>query len=226
MRNHRVGLMPPPLSETSKLQAGGRVRDGWPPAFILGKRLFDLGFSALVLLPCFALVAACLIVLNPVFNPGPLLYRPDRMGLGCAAFRLYKFRTMAPAATEVSRGPDDPLETERVTRLGAFLRRARFDELPQIFNVFRGEMSLIGPRPDDLTHARFFLLDVPRYRERHAIRPGITGLAQVELGYMHGRHGACRKTALDLHYIRHAGPGLDAWIFWRTLRTVADLKGQ
>jgi lipopolysaccharide/colanic/teichoic acid biosynthesis glycosyltransferase len=81
---------------------------------------------------------------------------------------------------------------------------------PRSLNVFRGEMSLIGPRPDDLPHAHAFLADIPGYRQRYAGRPGISGLAQVELGYVHGRAGACRKTALDLHYIRHAGLRLDA----------------
>jgi len=198
----------------------------WPMPFGLAKRVFDLGFSALVLVPPLLLVGACLLVLNPVLNPGPLLYRPRRMGRGCTPFRIYKFRTMAPAPPGAWRGPEDPVETERMTRLGACLRRARFDELPQIINVFRGEMSLIGPRPDDLPHARCFLLDIPGYRLRHAVRPGISGLAQVELGYVQGRDGTCRKTELDLEYIRRAGPGLDALIFWRTLRIIVDLKGE
>jgi lipopolysaccharide/colanic/teichoic acid biosynthesis glycosyltransferase len=208
-----------PLIAPSSAPAAGR----WPVAYALTKRLFDVGFSALVLTPCLLVVAACLLVLNPVLNPGPLFYRPLRMGRGCDPFRLYKFRTMAPGPP---RGPDEPVENDRATRLGAFLRRARFDELPQILNVFRGEMSLIGPRPDDLPHARAFVSDIPGYRQRHAVRPGISGLAQVELGYQHGRDGACRKAALDLHYIRHASVALDTRIFWRTLRTVCDLRGQ
>jgi lipopolysaccharide/colanic/teichoic acid biosynthesis glycosyltransferase len=169
-----------PLIAPSSAPAAGR----WPVAYALTKRLFDVGFSALVLTPCLLVVAACLLVLNPVLNPGPLFYRPLRMGQDCRPFRLYKFRTMLSAGPDASRGPNDPLETERMTRLGAFLRRARFDELPQIINVFHGEMSLIGPRPDDLPHARFFLKDIPRYRQRLIVRPGITGLAQVELGYL------------------------------------------
>jgi lipopolysaccharide/colanic/teichoic acid biosynthesis glycosyltransferase len=195
-------------------------------AYALSKRAFDVTFSAVVLVPCFLLVAACLLALNPILNPGPMFYRPERMGRDCRPFRLCKFRTMTPAANAAGRGPDDPLETERMTRLGGFLRRVRFDELPQIVNVFRGEMSLIGPRPDDLPHAMSFMNRIPGYRRRYAVRPGISGLAQVELGYVHGRAGARRKTALDLHYIRQAGPGLDAWIFWRTLCIVADRKGQ
>lgn len=195
-----------------------RRADLYPAA----KRVFDVAGS-LALLPVAGLVALGLVALNPWLNPGPLLFRQRRLGAGGRAFAMLKFRSM----TGPGAGPRfADADAARITRLGRLLRRLRLDELPQAVNVLRGEMSLIGPRPDDLTHARFFLLDVPRYRERHAIRPGITGLAQVELGYMHGRHGACRKTALDLHYIRHARPGLDAWIFWRTLRTVADLKGQ
>jgi lipopolysaccharide/colanic/teichoic acid biosynthesis glycosyltransferase len=87
-------------------------------------------------------------------------------------------------------------------------------------------MSLIGPRPDDLPHAHAFLADIPGYRHRYAVRPGISGLAQVELGYVHGRDGASRKDGARPALHPPRGPGLDAWIFWRTLSTVADLKGQ
>jgi lipopolysaccharide/colanic/teichoic acid biosynthesis glycosyltransferase len=212
------------LSDMSRPPTRRLGERGWPWPYLAAKRLFDLGFSAVVLLPSLVLVAACLLLLNPLFNPGPLFYRPRRMGRFCRPFRLYKFRTMEPA--DASRGPDDPVEVERVTPLGAILRRARFDELPQIINVFRGEMSLIGPRPDDLPHARVFLRHIAGYRQRYAVRPGISGLAQVELGYVHGREGAGRKTAIDLHYIRHAGLALDVWIVWRTLRIVVDLKGR
>ncbi len=212
------------MLDTSLAPTGGRPVTVWPVPYLVAKRLFDLLFSSVVLMPLLLFVASALLLLNPFLNPGPLLYRPERMGRGCVPFRLFKFRTMR--RSESVRAPDDPVELDRVTPLGAVLRRSRFDELPQIFNVFRGEMSLIGPRPDDLSHARAFLRTIPGYRQRYAIRPGISGLAQVELGYVHGRNGAIRKTSIDLDYISRACPTLDARIFWRTLRAVMDMKGQ
>jgi lipopolysaccharide/colanic/teichoic acid biosynthesis glycosyltransferase len=190
------------------------------------KRGFDIAFSVLVLLPAMAAVAVGLLFLNPALNPGPLFYRPLRMGRDCRAFRAWKFRTMRTAPDGLRRGPEDPVEAERITALGQVLRRSRLDELPQVLNVLGGEMSLIGPRPDDLHHARAFLATVPGYRQRHSIRPGISGLAQIEHGYVHGQAATRLKTEADLRYIRRAGPGLDLWIFWRTVRTVIDMKGQ
>ncbi len=198
----------------------------WPWPYAAAKRLFDIGFSAVILVPCLIALTTCLVILNPILNPGPLLYRPKRMGRHCEPFRLYKFRTMVPACGGKRRGPDEPLEVDRVTPLGHFLRRTRFDELPQILNVFRGEMSLIGPRPEDFPHARSFMSDIPGYRHRHWVRPGITGLAQVELGYVYGRRGATQKTRVDLTYIRQASVALDLRIFCRTLRIVCQRSGQ
>lgn len=209
-------------SGAAAARAGTRQSTLYP----IAKRIFDVVFSAVFLLPSIVFVAACLLTLNPIFNPGPLLYRAKRMGRDCRPIRVFKFRTMHPARNGETRGPDDPLEVERITALGAFVRRSRIDELPQILNVFRGEMSLIGPRPDDWHHACAFLADVPGYRHRHGVRPGISGLAQIELGYVHGREGAAAKTALDLQYIRSADLRLDAWILWQTIRTVIDLKGR
>jgi lipopolysaccharide/colanic/teichoic acid biosynthesis glycosyltransferase len=146
------------------------------------------------------------------------------MGRGCRPFRAWKFRTMAPAP-EIRRGAFDALEEHRITPLGRWLRRSRLDELPQVWNVLRGEMSLIGPRPDYLQHALVYLDQVPGYRERHAVRPGISGLAQTELGYVDGIEGVRAKVALDLHYVRHASPALDLWIAWRTLRVVIGRQG-
>jgi lipopolysaccharide/colanic/teichoic acid biosynthesis glycosyltransferase len=204
------------------MRSGLRRHGGLYPAV---KRGTDILFVALVLLPATASVALILLFLNPVLNPGPLLYRPVRMGRHCRPFRAYKFRTMHGPDGAERRGPDDPIETDRITTLGRILRRARLDELPQVVNVLRGEMSLIGPRPDDIDHARVFVATIPGYRQRHAVRPGISGLAQVELGYVHGHDGTRRKTEVDLRYIREAGPGLDLQIFWRTIRTVIDMKG-
>ena len=127
--------------------------------------------------------------------------------------------------SEMTRGADDPLEVNRITPLGGFLRRTRLDEIPQIINVLRGEMSLIGPRPDCYEHAETYLATIPGYRERHAALPGISGLAQTELGYVQGIEATRIKVVADLDYINRQSIRLDMWIFWRTLQIVAGRAG-
>ncbi len=193
---------------------------GLPP---LSKRLFDR-CVALVLLVVLVPVGAVLVVLNPFLNDGPLIFRQDRMGYHCRRFPAFKFRTMRQATGRL-RGAFDALEADRITVLGRFLRKSRLDELPQIINVLRGEMSLIGPRPDSYDHACVYLRDIAGYAERHSVRPGISGLAQTEVGYVDGIDGIRRKVAADLHYIAHASFRLDLWIAWRTIGVVLARKG-
>lgn len=188
------------------------------------KRGFDLGFSTIVLAPAVLVVACVLLVLNPFLNPGPLIYAQKRMGRGCKPFRAYKFRTMDVRPRGI-RGPDDPIEVDRIRPLGNWLRKSRFDELPQILNVYRGEMSLIGPRPDYFRHASRYLRTIPGYRERHAVLPGISGLSQVRHGYAAGQFATRLKTRTDLEYIRHGCFRLDMWIVWRTMVTVFRMRG-
>lgn len=187
------------------------------------KRLFDVIVSV-ALLPLICVTALVLCVLNPTLNSGPLLFRQQRMGRHCRPFVAYKFRTMIPCPLS-HRDVNDPVEHHRITKLGRFLRRARLDEVPQIINVLKGDMSLIGPRPDYLPHAEIFLRDVPGYRERHEVRPGISGLAQTEIGYVQGPIETRRKVLADLFYIRNSGFLLELWIVWRTLCIVFGRKG-
>ncbi len=182
------------------------------------KRLFDIAFS-LVLLPVFLTILLVLVVLNPLLNKGPLFFVQNRMGLDCVAFRAIKFRSMLPVEG-VTRSADDPIEQDRISPLGELMRKTRIDELPQILNVLVGEMSLIGPRPDFIDHAREYARAIPKYAARHTVRPGISGLAQVSLGYASGYTQTRAKAAADLIYIRNAGFGLDMKIFWLTLVTV------
>lgn len=193
------------------------------PTFLALKRCFDVGFS-LLLLPLVLLTAVLLLLLNPRLNPGPLFYRQPRMGRNCKAFSALKFRSMLPTE-KITRRADDPLEHDRITTLGRILRKMRLDELPQVLNVLRGEMSLIGPRPDYFHHARRYVRSVPGYRARHRVRPGISGLAQVELGYANGTEATKAKTEADLYYIRNAGFRLDLYIFLRTIQVVLTRKG-
>lgn len=208
-----------PVGEFGGLTAAACPRQ-WP--YRRAKRALDLLVAALLLLPAFLLTA--LLLLNPGFNRGPLFFRQARMGLGCRPFQAWKFRTMAECQGP-GRGAFDPLELHRITPLGGLLRRSRLDELPQVLNVLRGEMSLIGPRPDYWDHALHYLDAVPGYRERHAVRPGISGYAQTELGYAEGLDGVHAKVEADLLYVRHASLRLDLWIAWRTLAVVLGRQG-
>jgi lipopolysaccharide/colanic/teichoic acid biosynthesis glycosyltransferase len=191
--------------------------------FFTFKRAFDL-FVCVALLPALVLTGLALVILNPFLNRGRLLYSQDRMGQGCVPFRAFKFRTMTDAPA-IARGAFDGLEHHRITRLGRVLRRTRLDELPQIINVLRGEMSVIGPRPDYLPHARIYLDEVRGYRERHLVRPGISGYAQIVHGYVDGPDGIRRKVDADLHYIRHASVPFELWITWHTFLTVVFRRG-
>ncbi|WP_254694832.1 sugar transferase [Antarctobacter heliothermus] len=197
-------------------------------ALRISKRGFDIVMSVL-LLPFLIIFALALLLLNPFYNKGSLFFVQRRMGRNCRSFRAIKFRTMR-AVPKISRGADSPLETDRITPLGGFLRKSRIDELPQIINVLFGKMSLIGPRPDYFDHAVEYhaveyLEKIPGYRERHAVRPGISGLAQTELGYVEGMDATRRKVQADLYYISNMSFALEAWVFWRTLSVVARRGG-
>lgn len=186
--------------------------------FAITKRACDF-IIAILALPLILLVALVLLAVNPIWNAGPLFFMQTRMGRHCKPFRAVKFRTMRPTH-KITRGPDDPLEAERITALGRFLRRTRIDELPQFFNVIAGQMSLIGPRPDYWDHAVHYLDFIPGYRQRHVVRPGISGLAQVDGGYAEGINATMEKTRLDLRYIRRSGVAMELYVLRRTIRVV------
>lgn len=191
------------------------------PAFLIGKRSFDI-FAALATVPVIVLVGLVLLVVNPLWNRGPLVFVQKRMGKGCKPFTAYKFRTMAPCdgTSGFERGPDDPVEIHRITRLGRFLRQTRIDEFPQFLNVLRGDMSVVGPRPDQWDHARHFVVAVPGYRDRHRVRPGITGLAQISNGYAEGMVATVEKTRADLAYIRKSSLAMEVGIILGTVRVM------
>ena len=193
------------------------------PSFLVFKRVFDL-VGAFLILGLALPVGLVLLVVNPFVNPGPLLYRQTRMGRGCRPFTALKFRSMLDGAAG-ARGAWDGIEHDRITPFGRFLRRTRLDELPQCWNVLRGDMSLIGPRPDFYDHALEYVSTIPGYRDRHAVRPGVSGYAQTELGYAEGREAVRRKVEADLHYIRNRSIRLDLWIAWRTIIVILRRQG-
>lgn len=149
----------------------------------------------------------------------PILFRQPRIGRGGKPFMLLKFRTMRPDAEKdgaVFANDGDP----RVTRVGAVLRKYRLDELPQFLNVFRGDMSIIGPRPEQVKFVEDYERDIPLYGLRHGVRPGITGWAQVRQGYAADVDQSKEKLSYDLYYIKNCSLVLDLLVVFHTVRTV------
>ena len=192
--------------------------------FWINKRIFDV-FICISLLPLLFIIT---IILWPIYNSfysGGLFYIQDRMGKNCKIFRAIKFRTMVPIK-EITRKYDEPIETNRIIPLGKVLRKSRIDELPQILNVLKGEMSLIGPRPDYYIHACEYMKNVQGYRERHVIRPGITGLSQTRLGYAEGLEATEKKVSIDNYYIQNVSYIIEIKIIVYTLITIIRGMGQ
>jgi lipopolysaccharide/colanic/teichoic acid biosynthesis glycosyltransferase len=193
------------------------------------KRLLDI-VSAIVLLAVFAIPMAIVAAAIRVGGDGSALFRQDRVGRGGRVFRMIKFRTMRGTETGVDHSPDSARSAVadadvRVTPLGRLLRKYRLDELPQLFNVLGGTMSLIGPRPEWVATAAEFFDRIPHYPYRHLVRPGITGWAQVSQGHVTALPDAMIKLELDLYYVKHLSFALDLVIGVRTLRTIVTGHG-
>ena len=186
--------------------------------FWINKRLFDI-FICLLLIPLLFIISIIVLFFNFFFNRGSLFFIQDRMGKGCSVFSAVKFRTMLPVK-EISRKYDDPIEIDRITPFGKILRKSRIDELPQILNVLKGEMSLIGPRPDYYIHALEYLKNVNGYRERYIVRPGITGLSQIRLGYAEGLEATAKKASIDNYYIQNVNYIIELKIIGNTIITI------
>ena len=188
------------------------------------KRLFDLTVAVAGLL---ALVVAVPLVFvgDLLANRGPLLYRQDRVGKNGTTFRILKFRTMRPDVDAVSTEWTSENDA-RITPFGRILRRAHVDELPQLVNVFRGDLSVVGPRPEQPHYVRELTGKIPFYDLRHRVRPGLTGWAQVKYGYAGSESDTLQKLQYEFYYLRHQSLTLDARIIGRTLRSVVGRAGR
>lgn len=186
------------------------------------KRLIDV-VASLVLLPLLLLPGIIVALAIKLDSPGPVFFRQMRMGYRGKSFSVCKFRTMVHCETGaegeacVTRHND-----RRITRVGRFLRRTRIDELPQIWNILRGEMSWIGPRPEALSLSRLYEQELSFYRYRHIVRPGITGWAQVNQGHVTALHEVDDKLQFDFYYIKNISYWIDLLIFFRTLRVMMN----
>lgn len=188
------------------------------PLYAGAKRVIDVLASILVL-PVFLLLTIVVAALIKAESSGPVFYRQERVGQGGKTFTILKFRSMVADADQ--NGHDfAQVNDPRVTRIGRFLRRTRLDELPQLINVLRGEMSLIGPRPEQVGFVEEFQEKIPFYAYRHMVKPGITGWAQVSHGYAACLSSAQEKLEYDLYYAKHCSFWLDVLIVLKTFRTV------
>ena len=202
--------------------------------YVRAKRAVDLafaGFGLVALIP----LAALVFLLNPAANPGPLIFRQPRVGRDGEEFVIYKLRTMTDQVADHSIEPpaahdqpspwtaeDDP----RVTPLGGLLRRTHLDELPQVLNILRGDLSLVGPRPEQPGYVAELSDKIAFYDVRHIVRPGLTGWAQIKQGYAADQADAFEKLQYDFYYLRRQGVGLDAKVIGRTMRQVITGGGR
>lgn len=180
------------------------------------KRLTDV-IGSLLLTLTLGPIALATGVAFVLFSPGPLLYRQTRVGKDGIPFTILKLRTMRADAERLTGAIWSPGADPRVPRIGRFLRRSRLDELPQVWNILRGEMSLIGPRPERPEFTAMLEAEIPQFDHRHFVLPGLTGWAQVRYPYGASVNDAKRKLEFDLYYVRHWSLWFDARILLRTI---------
>lgn len=213
------------------------MSDDWPIVFLttqgggslfqlnrLGKRVFDTVLSVVGLL-VFVLMLPLLALIIRLDSPGPVFYSQQRVGLNGRLFRIYKLRSMVANAEAETGAVFSRRGDPRVTRMGGFMRKTRLDELPQLWNVLRGDMSLIGPRPERPEHVVRLTEKIPFYRTRLIVRPGLSGWAQVCYDYGATDEDALVKLEYDLYYIRHQSMLLDLNIIVRTIQKALMFKG-
>ncbi|MHC9419763.1 exopolysaccharide biosynthesis polyprenyl glycosylphosphotransferase [Sphingomonas citri] len=190
-------------------------------AYMSIKHLFDWLLAALALLVAAPVLLGCAVLIRAT-SAGPALFRQQRVGYQGRSFTVYKLRTMKVAVPdEDARDAAMTKDADaRVTTVGRFLRRSRLDEVPQLINVLRGEMSLIGPRPEAKVLSQWYEAEIPFYRYRHIVRPGITGWAQVNQGHVADVEDVRTKLNYDFYYIKNFSPWLDMLIVARTIRTM------
>ncbi|MSO79888.1 MAG: hypothetical protein EXQ79_09835 [Acidimicrobiia bacterium] len=211
-----------PVSELERVSLLFDIGEVHAPTYVRVKHLLDL---VLAMSGFVVLVAVTPIVLfgNAIANRGPLLFRQPRVGRGGREFQILKFRTMTTDGVE----SDPTVEADpRVTRFGRILRTAHVDELPQVVNILRGELSVVGPRPEQPHLVEHLAGKIPFYRVRHLVRPGLTGWAQVKYHYGADDLDALEKLQYEVYYLRKQGIALDLRIVARTLRSVVAREGR
>ena len=219
--SHAIGTFRTVERSDPSDEAGTGAPAWYPPCKVVADAVVAASLLALT-----APLLALLMIAVKATSRGPAVYSQLRVGRGGRAFRIFKLRTMVDDC-EKATGPRWSVRNDpRVTRLGRFLRKSHLDELPQLWNVLRGEMSLVGPRPERPEFVARLEREVPAYRDRLEVRPGITGLAQVQLPPDEAIEDVRRKVRCDLCYIRRLDPWLDLRILLGTVMKVAGVPFQ
>ena len=207
------------------------LAEGWELAapfqrarpWLAGKRAFDVVTVTVTVVVWLPLLLIGMLIVK-VASKGPVFFLQERVGLNGVPFTIVKLRSMVVGAE--ANGPKFASNgDERVYRGGQFLRNYRLDEIPQLWNVLRGELSLVGPRPEQVPFVDAFSKDIPFYDQRHVVRPGATGWAQVNSGYAHGKLETFEKLTYDLFYIKHMSPLMDLQVILRSFRIVVKGVG-
>ncbi len=211
------------LSEVSRMALFTDIGELHDPQYAYLKRLIDICLASIGVL-ILVFVTPFVLIGNLIANRGPLLYSQQRVGQGGKPFRILKFRTMRPddGSDSVWTSVDDP----RITSFGRLLRRLHLDELPQMVNVFEGVLSIVGPRPEQVSYVEALGQSLPHYRLRHLVKPGLTGWAQVKWRYGATEQEAWEKLQYDLYYIRHHSLTFDLKVISRTVRQMLFTGGR
>jgi exopolysaccharide biosynthesis polyprenyl glycosylphosphotransferase len=194
------------------------------PFMKIYKRAASLVLSSVGLLLMLPIMAAIAIAIR-LDSPGPVVFRQRRVGMGGKPFTLYKFRSMYDGADIEGQSKPAKLNDPRCTSLGKWLRRTRLDELPQLFNILRGDMHFIGPRPFAVDEEEYLAREIPLYSTRWAVRPGATGWAQVRRGYNETIQDNVEKLTYDLYYIKYVSVGLDLLILLESVKILLLGRG-
>jgi sugar transferase (PEP-CTERM system associated) len=190
----------------------------------IGKRMFDVACSLLMIVLAAPIMLATAIAIR-FESRGPMLYRQERVGLNGSTFNVIKFRSMRTDAEKDGKPRWAAANDDRVTRVGNFIRKVRIDELPQLFNVLKGEMSLVGPRPERPFFVDELTREIPYYAVRHSVKPGVTGWAQVRYQYGSTMEDSIEKLQYDLYYVKNHTLFLDLVIMFETVAVVLTGKG-
>ena len=225
--NYGRGVMVPNLRTFSNLNGGANrftIKEGLDTSTMIFKRAFDICFALLVLvlgLPLYLI----LMVITKLTSPGPIFYKQERIGIHEEPFEIFKFRSMRVDAEQS--GPQLSKDNDpRITKWGEFMRKTRLDELPQFWNVLRGDMSVVGPRPERKFYIQQIVAKAPGYKTLLSIKPGITSIGQVYYGYAENVDQMCQRMLFDLRYLNEVNFQTDINIILKTVQVMFQGKGK